>query len=188
MLPTCYFNIEVRGAHVEGFGGACVWALQRTIGALHPTFKEHSDRYAMDLPVMRTSRSGGIRKLGHIVRVFCADNEAAELLANRLESNEALRDLVMIGRTKVFDANSYAGPWVTLRRFRVAPRMQPDNRKRDLALGDALPFVRTRSATNGNGYTLMFMRQRVNRNGDEGTPNSYGLSGAIPTHLPDLGG
>jgi hypothetical protein len=187
MRPACYFNIEVRGAHVEGFGGSCVWALQRTIGTLHSIFKANPDQFAMDLPAMRTSAGRGIRKLGHIVRVFCTDNQAATLLADRLEANTAVHDLVMIGRTKAFDADSYAGPWITLRRFRVAPRTQPDNRKRDLALGDALPFVRTRSGTNAHSYTLMFRRLPGEVPQREGTPNSYGLSGEIPIHLPDLG-
>lgn len=188
MLPTCYFNIEVRGAHVEGFGGACVWSVQRIIGALHPIFKENPDRYAIDLPLMRASSNHGkIRKLGHIVRVFCADHAAAEQLADRLESNMVLRDLVMIGRIKAFDADSYAGPWVTLRRFRVAPRTQPNNRRRDLAIGELLAFVKTRSATNKQDYTLTFVRQRAERS-EAGVPNSYGLSGNSPVCLPDLGG
>ncbi|MBW4047910.1 MAG: type I-F CRISPR-associated endoribonuclease Cas6/Csy4 [Proteobacteria bacterium] len=187
MQPTCYFNIEVRGAHVEGFGGACVWALQRTIGALHPIFKAGVDQYAMDLPAMSASSDGGLRKLGHLVRVFCSDTAAANDLADQLEANAALRDLVMIGRIKAFDANGYSGPWITLRRFRVAPRTQPDNRKRDLEVGVALPYVKTRSATNSNAFTLMFRRFRVESPTAEGRPNSYGLSGPSPIHLPDLG-
>lgn len=187
MLPTCYFNIEVRGAHVEGVGGTCVWAVQRTIGALHPIFKANPDQFAIDLPAMRESGSGGIRKLGHVVRVFCANAQAATLLADQLETNAALNNLVMIGRTRAFDAAAYFGPWIMLRRFRVAPRTQPDNRKRDLALGDALPFVKTRSATTTHSYTLMFRRMTAEVAPGWGIPNSYGLSGETAVRLPDFG-
>ncbi|WP_081662797.1 type I-F CRISPR-associated endoribonuclease Cas6/Csy4 [Thermithiobacillus tepidarius DSM 3134] len=184
MRPSHYFNVEVRGSRGIGFGSACVLGMTRLIGFLHPFFKTVPDTYAIDLPAMRSRREQ--RHLGHVVRVFASSRDAADTLASHLESNPRIADLAMLGRTRTIDVETFDGPWVTLRRFRVASRSQPNNRMRDLDAAQVLPFVRTRSHTNDHAYTLTLLRKGWSEQPVFGTPNSYGLSGETPVCLPDL--
>lgn len=188
MHPTCYLNIEVRGVLTPGQGFAkgsglrAVMAVSRIMHALHPLFKATPDTFATDFPAMR---GGQYKNPGHIVRVFAANREALDALAEKIESDQVLRDLAVIGRVRAFDPDNYSDSWVTVRRFRVAPHTQPSNRARDMQLAADLPFIRTRSATNGNGYTLTLQRLPAAQ-GQFGCPNSYGLSGTDGLSVPDL--
>lgn len=185
MMPNFYFDIEVRGSHREGFGSACVGAVTQAMARMHPIFKEHADTYAIDLPGLSEGPRLD-RRLGHQLRVFAQERASANALADTLDADERLRDLVIIGRVRMIDTAAHAGPWAVLRRFRVAKRSEPLNRQRDLARAANLPFLMTRSRTNGHAYTLTLYREIVQQRGApvNGQPNSYGLSGEVPVMLP----
>ncbi len=185
MVPNFYFDIEVRGARSDGFGSTCVAAVTQVMARMHPVFKEHADTYAIDLPALSAAPHLG-RRLGHQVRVFTQERTDANALADTLDADVRLRDLVIIGRVRMFDPATHAGPWAVLRRFRVAKRSEPLNRQRDLARAANLPFVMTRSRTNGHAYTLTLCRELIQERGSaaNGLPNSYGLSGDMPVMLP----
>ena len=185
MQPTWYFDVEVRGSHGNGFGSACVLAVTSVIAVLHAFFKDRPDCYALDLPAFSDDSRGG-RHLGHVVRIFSASEQDATAVADRLKENTRLRDLVMVKPLRPFDASAYDGAWIVLRRFRVAKRSEPSNRRRDLAAAEKMPFVRTRSKTNGHAYTLTLQRQAHLSSPTFGPPNSYGLSGETPVCLPAL--
>ncbi len=185
MVPNFYFEIEVRGSRSDGFGSACVAAVTQAMARMHPIFKEHLGTYAIDLPGLREAPHLG-RRLGHQVRVFTEERTDADALADTLDADVRLRDLVIIGRARTVDPATHAGAWAVLRRFRVAKRSEPLNRQRDLARAANLPFVMTRSGTNGHAYTLTLCREIVQERGSaaNGQPNSYGLSGDVPVLLP----
>lgn len=185
MVPNFYFDIEVRGARRDGFGSACVGAVTQTMARMHPIFKEHAGAYAIDLPGLREGPRLG-RRLGHQVRVFAQEHASANALADTLDADVRLRDLVIIGRVRIIDPAAHVGPWAVLRRFRVAKRSEPLNRQRDLARAANLPFLMTRSRTNGHAYTLTLCRELIQERGStaNGQPNSYGLSGDVPVMLP----
>jgi hypothetical protein len=188
MRPLCYLNIEVRGVVTPGRGFAkgsglrAVLAVSRIMHALHAKFKEQPDTFATDFPAMV---NGPNKNPGHIVRVFAASREALDALAEKVESDRFLSDLAIVGRVRAFNPDTHAGPWVSLRRFRVAPRAQSINRERDMLTALELPFIRTRSSTNGNAYTLTLQRA-ARAHGEFGCPNSYGLSGMSDLTLPDI--
>ena len=185
MVPNFYFDIEVRGARRDGFGSVCVDAVTQAMARMHPIFKEHSDAYAIDLPGLTEGPRLG-RRLGHQLRVFAQERSGANALADTLDADVRLRDLVIIGRVRMIDTAAHAGPWAVLRRFRVAKRSEPLNRQRDLARAANLPFLMTRSRTNGHAYTLTLYREIVQERGAaaNGQSNSYGLSGDVPVMLP----
>jgi hypothetical protein len=149
---------------------------------LHSAFKAKPDTFAVDFPALRV---GQYKNPGHIVRIFSANRDALDSLAESIEVDPVLRDLALVGRVRAFDPDTYTGSWIALRRFRVAPHAQPSNRVRDMQTAEDLPFIRTRSATNGNAYTLTLRRLPCTQ-GFFGCPNSYGLSGSSDLTLPDL--
>ncbi|OIQ88357.1 CRISPR-associated protein (Cas_Csy4) [mine drainage metagenome] len=185
MVPNFYFDIGVRGARREGFGSVCVDAVTQAMARMHPIFKERADTYAIDLPGLSEGPRLG-RRLGHQLRVFAQESASANAIADALDADVRLRDLVVIGRVRMVDTATHAGPWAVLRRFRVAKRSEPLNRQRDLARAANLPFLMTRSRTNGHAYTLTLYREIVQQRGSapNGQPNSYGLSGDVPVMLP----
>lgn len=187
MAPLYYFNVSLRGLSRDGFGSACVVGMTQVFSAVHPYFRQSPGVFAIDLPGLRAQQASSTRSrgLGDVLRVFSRSREEIDRLAESLSEQDRLRDLCLIGRTQLVDPDRFEGGWITLKRFRVAPRSQPNNRLRDLEAGDRLPFVRTRSKTNGQAYTLTFVREPV-KTKTWGVPNSYGLSSGEIVCLPDL--
>ena len=179
MKPNYWFDVVVREP---------IYGVRRVLATLHAQCRQTGRPFSIDLPALRAG-CGTARRLGNIVRIFCDSREDADFFAKSLESDIRLRELARVRRVNALDFNTHDGNWIVLRRLRVSKRREPKNRRRDIDLGQRLPFIMTRSKTNGHAYTLTFLRQAApkRRMDGDGHPNSYGLSGEHPVELPDLG-
>lgn len=185
MMPSAYCNLEARGMATQGHGVmiAPLWATAMSV--LHPYFAAHPDTFALDFPELQPGASA--RKpphLGQMLRVFAATREGCEALMDHLERHP-VAEYLSIGRIR--GLGKLGGPWVSLHRVRIAPRGQPDNRRRDLANQETSPspFIRMRSRGNGHHFSLMLERRRRDSL-SYGVPNSYGLSSEQWISLPDI--
>lgn len=194
MIPAAYSTLEVRGAATSGHGTMIVPVMARLMPVLHAIFAEHPDQYAMDFPELKPGQMSKPAFLGRLIRVFSADREHCETLLDTVEQHPALSQAIILGRVRIVPED-YRGSVAVMRRARVAPRCQPDNRRRDLdsQQRSQSPFIPMRSQSTGQHFSLLLERDTLpdqdlqpGVGATQGVPNSYGLSGERPVFLPNF--
>jgi hypothetical protein len=191
MEPSTYCTLEVRGAAAEGIGTMVVPVLQRAMMILHSVFSRSPDSYAVDFPEHRLGSVSRGPRLGRAIRLFSVSRESCEQALDALDEDRVLIEYLVLGRVRSFSSEHHAGAWVSMHRFRVAPRTQPDNRLADIERQNhqSMPFLILRSQSTGHRFSLMLDRRLHADRSDRpsGMPNSYGLSERNnPVYLPVL--
>ncbi|WP_215842093.1 type I-F CRISPR-associated endoribonuclease Cas6/Csy4 [Acidithiobacillus montserratensis] len=165
--------------------------MARLMPVLHTIFAEHPDRYALDFPELKPGNMSKPAFFGRLIRVFSADREHCETLLDTIDRHPALSQAIMSGRIRMVPED-YHGPVVIVHRARIAPRSQPNNRRRDLdsQQSSQSPFIQMRSQSTGQHFSLLLKRDILPEQSivgaTQGVPNSYGLSGERPVFLPNL--
>jgi len=192
MIPAAYSTLEVRGTASTGHGTMIVPIMARLMPVLHSIFTKHPDCYALDFPEMKPGKNSKPPLLGKAVRVFSVDRDRCEMLLDVIEQHDILSQALICHRIRTIPTD-YSGPVAIVRRKRIAPRSQPDNRRADLEeeRDNRSPFLPIHSKSTGQNFTLLlqrkvFLDQSMVPNLEQGVPNSYGLSGKRPVFLPDL--
>lgn len=191
MQSTAYCHIEVRGTSMKGHGTMIVPVLTQLMHVLHGIFSRYPNfHYAIDLPEMKNGTANKPAFIGHMMRVFSSSRDGLDHLLDEIEQHEKLNDYLVIGRVRKVPEN-FNGKWVSLHRSRIAPRTQPENRFRELALQKSrqTPYFQVKSKSTQQSFSLLIDR-RVYGSGtvpSEGKLNSYGLSHSkMPFYLPDI--
>ena len=190
MKPAFFANCELRGGDLAPPGSEGVEALARFVRVVHSFLTIYPGKVALDLPganLAGPASAAREHRVGRIIRTFAQDRSDLESLLSQVEL-DPVGELMMIGRIRPVAAD-FEGPWVTLHRYRVAPRSQTRNRERDLAMAEKIKpgFLAMRSHSNGHRFSLSITRHRYAVSGREGVPTSYGLSRKeTPVYLPDI--
>lgn len=198
MKPLYYCDCEVKGGDRAEFNGHVLFVLARLMRKVHSHAKNHPGQLAVDIPGLNAAHKTAterVARLGRVVRLFCERREDLEAFLDAIESDPVLSDAMRLGgfslhRVRAVPA-SFSGPWVSVERTRIAPRSQPDNRRRDIEERDRLKpgFLNLRSASTQQTFSLSMIRRQWKSmpDGEQGDPSSYGLSRKDrPLLLPDM--
>ncbi|MDP7630517.1 MAG: type I-F CRISPR-associated endoribonuclease Cas6/Csy4 [SAR324 cluster bacterium] len=189
MRPDVYCNVELRGR--QGLPAALF--VGKALSILHPHFSKHPDTFAVAFPELW---KGDVPSPGKTLRLFSTDRDALEAALDLLEQDPHLRDLLNLQRVRKVP-EAWEGPWVVHERFRVPSRKGKDEthqakrlrlRASRLAEAQRLPYLKLRSRSNGQEFSLFFQTQEVSAFPKFlGTPDGYGLSRpSAPVPLPKL--
>jgi hypothetical protein len=155
---------------------------------LHGVFSLHEGQYALALPDYPRSFPR--------LRVFAASREALDQLVTAIEAHPGYADgLAKVGRFTYPKAvpESFTGPWVSFRRYRIPSRKaerkaEGSLRLRRIQAADAaeLPYFSLRSQSNGQTWRL-YVEARPATGAEQAEPDAYGLATqSRPFALPRL--
>lgn len=174
---------------------------------LHGCFRQVPETFALALVRSSNAQVQGIQdnreqpkaKRGFavydVLRVFAADQTSLKLLTQILQANWKVRDYAQLGAVSSVPLHT---SWKSFRRFRIptekAERQLSYNlannikslRERRLQQAQKLPYLRVKSQSTGQQFTVIVDIQSADNTG-EGQPDGYGLARASqPFALPDF--
>lgn len=162
------------------------------IDRLHRCFAKSTISFALAFPGWE---QGEVPKLGDRLRIFCESGSDLDGILDEVEQDGRLYGFIHLGRSKSVP-DDFKGNWVTFERFRIRQRnctredLKEHHAKRRLeqiGISSTLPWIRVRSQSTGQDFSISIRKQKHQSRGAPGRANSYGLSReSNKVFLPEL--
>lgn len=189
MKALWYVDLTVAQDSARGPSGASIDTMALMLRIVHAHAKEASFPFATALPGMRT---GTHAHPGGVLRLFAEERDHCDELAGAVEVNPHVSGAAIVSRVRPVPQGY--GKSASYCRFRIASRKSAERvdgisrRVKRLAFGDALPYLKLRSASTGQSFSLRINVRKANEPAsEECSPDGYGLASATRSFsVPDL--
>lgn len=184
MRPLWYFDIEVRATSMrEEAAQQSLPVMARLLRTLHSYFATNPNKFAIALPRLRT---GKLRHVGNVVRVFAETNDDFFGLVDWIKNNARIAPYVTKSFPQAVEEKHIQG-WEEYRRYRVPSRSSRlvKCRENRIASSAQIPYLRIKSAGNGGVFSMHISVEPGSKT-EYCSPTSYGLSGENRFSLPVL--
>lgn len=181
MTPKFYLDIKANAIDSETPAYAVVG---KAVHVLHGAFSKsnHIGKFAICFPASR--QDTGKRTVGDVIRIFASSSIELLILLDSLKGHHLVRDYTTFNMPKEVPVD-FSGTWSVWRRIRVQKK-DGVNRGKTIIRATSAIFVDMRSST-GHSFPLRVLRDVGEKQGDEATPNSYGLASSENLFsLPDI--